>query len=36
VIHQTVLFRPALFSSRREVFNEAEPCNIPSKIPRKN
>jgi hypothetical protein len=36
VIHQTVLFRPALFSSRGgEVFNEAEPCNIHAKIPRK-
>jgi hypothetical protein len=35
VIQQTMLFRPALFSSGGEVFNEAEPCNIPAKAPAK-
>jgi hypothetical protein len=35
VIQQTMLFWPAHFSSRGEVFNEAEPCNIPTKAPAK-
>jgi hypothetical protein len=36
VIHLTLLFWPALFSSQGgEVFNEAAPCNIQAKIPRK-
>jgi hypothetical protein len=36
VIHLTLLFWPALFSSQGgEVFNEATPCNIQAKIPHK-